>query len=499
METALTPDQRKLALELLCLFTIDGKPANKVATAGQIELFGRLVFKVSLRQHIQTLTQYGKSLFTALACIILTALDENGDKLIVGAPTEEKAHIIMRYYTEHLGDSPLFAALLSADTKIDRLRQETTKDSLILKNGGMMQVFTLKAGNSTKGFEAAMGQGADDVIMDEACLIPDTIEATVIRMVAGRKQGMYVKIGNPFYARTHFQKTFRDPKWLKLTIDYHQAIREGRMTQSFIDEVRDKPFFDILYECKFPSEKQIDNKGYTALYREQLVDLAYLETALPFMGEKHLGIDISHGGANFSTIVLRGTNQAKLVFKEQTEDELILLTESEKQAKKEQIAMCDRFIHFDKTGSAALCSRANELWPICPAHGHANQFGVTVGERADPEVLPNGDTMLDDKTGKPVIIFINKRAQNAWRAQEWVQRGGKLWPKPEFDELLTRRYKIQSDKKIKLKGKEELAEEGIPSTDVADALDLTFDRKTPVGRTVDYSPQQEESMTGYGV
>lgn len=483
---------------MLCLFTIGGISADIVATEGQLELFGRLVFKVSKRQHIQTLTQYGKSLFTALACIILTALDEHGDKVIVGAPTEAKAHIIMRYYTEHLGDSPLFSPLLSADTKVERLRLETTKDSLILKNGGMMQVFTLKAGNSTKGFEAAMGEGGDDVIMDEACLIPDVIESTVIRMVAGRPDGMYVKIGNPFYTRTHFQKSFRDPLYLKLVIDYVQAIKEGRMTQAFIDEVKSRPFFDILYECKFPNDRQIDNKGYSPLYLEALIDGAYLPDRLPFIGEKHIGIDVSHGGANFSTIVLRGHNQASLEFRERTEDELILLTQVETIARRHGVPLSSKFIHFDKIGSAALCARANELWPFAP-NGDQNAFGVNVGEQADPETLPSGEPMIDERTQKPVRIFINKRAQLAWKGHEWVHRGGKLYPQVAFDDLLGLRYKIQSDKKIKLKSKEDMAEEGIASPDVADAFNLTFDFKPRLYNTTQVQQVADEPMSAFGV
>lgn len=498
METLLTPTQRNLCREMLCLFTIDGQSADLVATPGQLELFGRIVFKISKRQHIQTSTQYGKSLFTALALIILTGLDEHGESVIVGAPTEEKAKIIMHYYTAHIGDSPLFAPLLSADTKIEKLRQETTKDSLVLKNGGMMQVFTLKAGNSTKGFEAAMGFGAKNVIMDEACLIPDTIESTVIRMIAGQTDGMYIKIGNPWYARTHFQKSFRDPLYTKLVIDYHQAIKEGRIKQSFIDEVRDKPFFDILYECKFPNEKQIDSKGYHPLYFEALLDNAYVPIKMPFIGEKHIGVDVSHGGANYSTIVLRGSNQASLEFREQTEDELVLLTHVETLAKRHGVPLSSKHIHIDKIGAQALCSRANELWPF-DQNGNPNSFGVNVGESCEPETLPSGEPMIDESTQKPVRIYINKRAQLAFKGHQWVLRGGKLVPTQKFDELLVLRYKNQSDKRIKLKSKEEMEDDGIPSPDVADAFNLTFYFKPKLYNNVAERQVADEPMSSFGV
>lgn len=513
MEHILTDDQYDNALELLHLFKIDGKPADEIATPGQVELFGRIVFRMSLRQFIMTETQYGKSLFVALACIILTALvdldsDDVGEKVIVGAPTEEKAMIIMRYYNQHLGDSPLFAPLLDASTKIERLTQSATKDALVLKGGGMMFALTLNATNGVKGFEAAMGEGSDVVILDEACLVPDTIEATVFRMIVGRPHGMYVKIGNPFYRGTHFQKASRDPAYLKLIIDYNTAIVEGRISHATVDEARTKPYFDILYECKFPGEQQQDKKGYTILYKEQQMDIAYMENEMPLIGEKHIGIDVSGGGANFSTIVVRGTNMAKLVFRQQTEDPLILITESERVAKEYGVVYDDKHVHVDKTGAIALCARMNELHPF-RNDGSTNNFGTTVGEKAEPEVFPNGETQIDERSGKPVVLFINKRAQLAWRGAQWVQGGGKFYkylpqgaPPMQglpFDDLLVSRYKIQSDKKIKLKGKDEMADENIPSPDCGDAFNLTFDYKPKLSNNFTQKQPEYEPMTNFGL
>lgn len=503
--SALTIEQWNLSKDLLRLFKVDGKPANEVATSGQIELFGRIVFKVARRQYISTSTQYGKSLFIALACIVLTAIGDEtgrGEDVKVLAPTDEKSMIIMRYYLQHLGDAPgLFSPLLSADNKIERLHQSATKDTIILKNGGKMQALTANAGNSQSGFESAMGEGGDVIIMDEAGLIPDVIEATVYRMIIGRGgRGMYIKVGNPFYRGTHFQRSSRDPNYLKLIVDYKQAMREGRISKEDIDEARTKPFFDVLYECQFPGEKQIDTRGYTALYKEQQVDLAYLEQKIPLIGDKYLGGDVSHGGSNFSTLVVRAANIALLIFKEQTEDELILLTEIEVASKKYGFPLCSRHVFGDIIGSAALWGRANEMWPYCPQHGHDNRFGVNVGHGPDPELLPNGEVMVDDQTGKPIFKYLNKRAQLAFRGAEWLQRGGKLFPKPEFDDLLGLRYKIQSDKKIKLKSKIEMLEEGIVSPDVADAFNLTFNAKPKVYNAFTPAPKVEEDhMSAFGV
>lgn len=500
--SALTAEQWALALAMLKLFKIDGDPADAVATQGQIEIFGRIAFKVAPRQLFITTTQYGKSLFIALACIILTAVGDEegrGDDVKVLAPSDEKSMIIMRYYLQHLGDSPLFSPLISADNKMERLQLSATKDTLILKNKGRMQAITANAGNSQSGFESAMGQGGDVIIEDEACLIPDPIESTIYRMIVGRGgRGMYVKVGNPFYRNTHFQRSSRDPAYLKLVIDWRQSVAEGRLSSLDLEEARSKPFFDVLYECKFPDERQFDAKGYISLYKEVQLDIAYMDAPLPLIGDRHLGVDVSHGGSNFSVIVARGDNQAVVVFKEQTEDELVLLTEVERAAKKYGIPLCDRHIHGDSIGSAALFARANELWGYCHAHGHDNRFGVNVGEKADPERMQDGEPIFDEKTGKAIVKYLNKRAQLGFRGQEWVTRGGKLFPKPAFDDLLGLRYKIQSDKKIKLKSKDDMLEEGIPSPDVADALNLTFDTR-PRQNTRTYAQPTDEPMTSFGL
>ena len=68
--------------------------------------------------------------------------------------------------------------------------------------------------------------------------------------------------------------------------------------------------------------------------------------------------------------------------------------------------------------------------------------------------------------------FYNKRAEMFWRQKEWLNTS--LLEGNDWLDLLDLRYKIQSDKKIKIKSKEEMIKESIQSPDVADALSLTF-------------------------
>lgn len=465
----LTREQRDHALELLHYFQIEGRPADEVATEGQILLFAAIVFELSDRLHIMTCTQYGKSLFVAFACIILSCLE--GHLVTVGAPTDDKASIIMRYYIQHIGDSVMFSEQLDKQTKLERLKMETTKERITLRNGGGIFIISVQAGNSQKGFEAAMGEGSSKVILDEACLIPDDNEATAFRMIAGKPAGttLYVKIGNPFYKEapySHFFKSFRDPKYLKVDIDYHQALAEGRYSSAFIEEARQKPRFGVLYENRFPDTQTQDRNGFIQLITEATLDNAYLpdDISLPLIGEKRMGIDLAGGGRNYSTIVIRGDNVAKLVFRHQTADPLIVITKAAEIAASEGIPIDDRYIFPDKTGAIAWCARMNEIYPV-GKDGHSNNFGIIVG------TAPEKEENEEEK------IYLNRRAQMSIRTAAWISRGGKLVGKPHFDECLHIRYKTQSDKKMQIMSKDLMQKNGIESPDVWDALALTFAAK----------------------
>jgi hypothetical protein len=485
-------DRSKVVDRLLHLFKIDNVYADEVLSEGQKEIFECIVFKDYKRLQIITPTQYGKSLTVALACIIITCIQN--ELVAVLAPTDEKSKIIMRYFIQHIGDHPLFYSQLEKNTKLERLRMEENKDRIILRKGGGIFVISTNAGNSVKGFESAMGEGARNVILDEAALTPDLIESAVYRMIAGQgNDAFYCKIGNPFY-RNHFIKSWRDDNYHHIFIDYHQAIKEGRYTSQFVEEARHKPLFGVLYDCKFPEDAQQDDSGYFQLLKESEIDMAYM-TELPFIGEKFIGIDIADGGANFSTIVVRSTNVAKMFYRNHTKDPMVLIPKIQEIAKEENILIDDDHVFPDKTGNVAFCARMNEIYPFKRGiNGTQNDFGIHSGER--PEHDGNLNEFIDKDMKKS--IYINRRAQMYMRLQRWVQGGGKLVGKPYFDELLDIRWKVQSDKQIKIKGKEEMLKDGIASPDVADALALTF-AKTPAPFVKQWKQGADIPMTSYGI
>lgn len=421
-------------------------------TEGQLEIFWLLVFRPKSRAIILCSTQYGKSLIVALACIVLTCVKE--EVLAVVAPSDEKAKIIMRYYIEHLGDNVLFYSQLEKKTKLERLRQEESKERIMLRSGGGIFVVSAQTGNSRKTLEAAMGLGAKIVIQDEACLIPDQTEATIFRMIAGKgEEAFYCKIGNPWYRQTpytHFWESWNDPNYYKVLIDYQQALREGRYAGEFIDEARKKPNFDILFGCEFPPENVMDAKGWVPLLTRREIELA-MDGAevVPLFGEKSFGADPADAGLNESVIVLRGQNLAEISF---ASSQIPLM---------EFAGMCIRTIIDEKINSAHA---------FVDAIGLGTGLAGRIQEQGQPVQPVNvAETAIDQRN------FVNKRAEAFWKLRTWIREGGKLRPDERWFQVENVRYKADdSTGRLRIMSKDQMRSAGIPSPDAADALMLTF-------------------------
>lgn len=458
----MTTKQREICLDILSRFKLDGIPVNEVITEGQLEIFYKLVFRSKNRVEIITPTQYGKSLFVALATLVISCIQ--GRMVAIIAPKTDKAKIIMRYYIDHLGDDILFYSKLEKDTKLERLRMEENKERIILNNGGGIFVISANASNSIRGIEAAMGEGAEITILDEACLIPDEIEATVFRMIAGKKDGFYCKIGNPF-RRNHFLKSWLDPKYDKVFIDYNQGLKEGRYTQEFIEEARGKSLFGVLFECKFPSAEAIDDKGYSFLITEKDLRIGLTE---PF-GEVRLGVDVAESGGDWNAITIRWANIAKSVLKYQSSDTMDLVGRIIQLAK--EYSVLDRNIFIDSIGvGKGVVDRLREQqWNI-----NAVKFSESASDEAQ---------------------FINLRAECYWNLKKWIHDGGILEENSDWIKLLEIKYKVKdSSGKLMIMPKDEMRKLGIDSPDVPDSLALTFARKSIINREKFLTKEERETL-----
>lgn len=422
-------------------------------TDGQAEIFEAISTRKYPRVHCLSYTQFGKSDTTAMA--VLTRITAFPEKWAIVAPSNKKAKIVMSYIIGHIFDNEYTSALFEVDKgeSVDRIRRERSKERLTFKmpDGQISEVFTISSeGKRTKDLlDALMGFGAPNVIIDESSLIDDIQYVGILRMLGGHKDNFLFEIGNAM-RRNHFFKSSMDPRYHHINIDCYRGIAEGRITQDFVDEMKSKPMFSMLYENKFPKQDAVDASGYGPLYSD--IELQNkIKPEIELFGELRMGCDVAGEGSNYSVITLRGKNGAYVLYKEHTPDTMAFVNVIVDQYRKTQ----PKRIYIDKVGiGKPVYDRLREI-PELYVNGDCIVVGVMAGEGAE------------DKEN-----FFNKRAEMFWRQREWLASAeleGNDWL-----DLLDIRYKVQSDRKIKIKSKDEMISEGIYSPDVADSLSLTF-------------------------
>ncbi|KKK90481.1 hypothetical protein LCGC14_2722570, partial [marine sediment metagenome] len=422
--------------------TYDGQPFE--LTEGQEEIFDAIYSKIHKRVHISTYTQYGKSDVVSLA--VLTRCSLYPEKWAIIAPNEKKAKIIIGYAIQHLFDNPVTydRFQIGRDESLERIRRERSKSKLTfrIEKGliGEMFILSAEAHRTAEVSKALMGFGAANVVEDEAALIPDPIHSTVMRMLGGYKENFLCKIGNPF-ERNHFLRSYRDPRYNKIAIDWRQGVKEGRITQEFIEEMRQEALFEILYDCKFPEQTAIDAKGYSHLLTDSDLDNSYIND-IQLFGSQRLGCDVAGGGKNYSVIVIRGDNGAKVIYKEKNPDTMSFVGIILKLAQENHIPPPGIFIDIVGLGKGVYDRLDEQYGGLSNTQGRVN--GINNGTKPENE---------ED--------FFNLKAQSYWRLGQWIKQGGKLKRHKSWEELLNIKYKVQSDRKIKMKPKEETLREGI--------------------------------------
>jgi hypothetical protein len=488
-------EHKKKLLAVLALFIIDGKPASEALAEFQIEIIYNIVYRPHKRLHIMCSTQTGKSLAVAIACIILTAII--GERVCVVAPTNDKYKIIMRYYRDHLKDNEMWVAQLEKESKLDRLIMEDTAKRITLKNGGAMYGISAQAGNSSKGIESAMGEGAKNVILDEAALIPDLIESTVFRMIAGQgESGFYCKIGNPFY-RNHFLKSYNDPAYFKIEIDYKRALKDGRYTPLFISEAKRKPLFSILFENKFPGEEMYDEGMWLNLLPQSRITVRH-PVGIPFINQRILGIDPAGEGKDISAFCIRDAFQAQIVAK-LLQSNAKLTTQTGLTLVEKYKPIIDRDIVVDAFGQGTDVGKEFAL----ATKGKMDIYTVLLGNKPIDEERYNKRffrrrpievTINDEIHTDKEDIYMNLRAVAYFRMRDWIMAGGVIIDEdgdnpPWKEEIASIKYRrsLQGNV-IQIMSKKERAERGLPSPNMADALALTFLRE------IETNPQSKEEI-----
>lgn len=437
-------------------------------TPGQIGLFRAIYERSDPRVQFDCYTQYGKSDVVSMATLLRASTFP--EKWIILGATKDKAAIIMGKLIKHIfeNDYTLGKFEIDKDESFESIRRTQAKDDITFKvdEKNIGRVITLSADARRKSADAGdilIGHGGQNLIEDDAALIPDPIHGKALRMLGGHPDNFLLKITNSF-GRNHAYRSRVDPKYTKYIIDYLQGMAEGRITPEFIEEMRqalDPVMFGILYECVYPPSDLVDDQGYMPILTEEEVDEAQRRAAgVQPTGKKRLGVDVAEG-TNYNAFVERTDNMAWV--KEKTIEKNLMETAKKAGTIAREDLILSENIFVDATGiGSGVFSRLHEAKIL------AN--GIKTGEKA-PLKTPL-EAVQDPLT------YYNLRAFVTWKAREWVRNGGALAPHKDWMQLTKLRYKNDAEKQIKIMPKEEMRAVGLlqasESPDVADAFCLTF-------------------------
>lgn len=412
------------------------------------------------RIHIETYTQYGKSDTVSMA--VLTRVSTFPEKWLITAPSAAKAKIIMGDIIKHCFENEYTMNRLKLEDgeSMEMLRRERSKNHLTFNTGDntVGEVFIVSAESKVKRQEdvgnSLMGFGAPNLVEDEAALLSDEIDAKAMRVVGGfTAQGLdfVVKIGNPF-RRNHFLDSFKDGGYFKIVADYQVGIKEGRLSAEFVEEMRKKPFFRVLYDCKFPEANEIDDRGWSQLLSEEDIIRARVrpDEVIKHAGVKLLGNDVARGGLNFTVWAIRSMNYAEVKAKSHINNLTDISAQTALYMQEEDIEAYNTFIDEVGVGGGVVDPLRRQDIKV---------IGINVGKPATNQ-----------------IRFANLRGEAYWNLREWIKKGGRLSDSDDWFQLCEIKYKPDDKGRIRVMSKDEMRSMGIDSPDVADALMLTFTR-----------------------
>ena len=294
-------DEKVLYYLFRTLFVKDDKPFKPYKY--QLKIAVPIYYKTKKRIIITATTRAGKTFIVALTTI-LVALKYPNQHILLLAPRYEQSKILMGYITQHLFDSPVLLNQI-ADRKT--LSAEVSKEKITFKNGSVIKILSAQ-GSGTGKAERLMGFGGDLIVVDESALIDDEVfRVKVMRMLGDNPQAQLVEIGNPVHLN-HFYEHFNDPDYYKIQIHWQECVKEGRLTQEYVDEQRRNltpAEFKMLYDAEFVEEmnntllnlsaisKAINKKG---LFKKD--DKTWYEA----------GVDVARFGNDLSVITIVKTD-----------------------------------------------------------------------------------------------------------------------------------------------------------------------------------------------
>ena len=435
-------------------------------TPAETLIFKSIFQRLHPRMLIVSSTQYGKTITIAMALLARIAVFPEDWLVIV--PDSKRGKLLINYIIKATSENAYFKGKLTgvrnkSRDAMNRLLEEKSKVKLtyqILSEDnvaryGSVEIVSCEAHRVNEAINAVMGFGGRNVVSDESSLISNEIEAGVFRMLAGKGEDTcYVKIGNPF-ARNHFYQSFKDTKYKKIFIDERIGLADGQYNKPFLEEAAERPLYSILFQCKFPEEEAVDADGYSPLVLEENLNKA-LKPQVQLFGELRLGIDSAGEGRDYSTLVLRGSNAAKVLWRKRTIDTMLIYSQA---------------CHFI------------DAFNIDPRNVFVDAIGIGKGVYDRLAQTYKGIVSVkgsnSPERSKDSQDFKNARAQMHWRAALALTAGMELEHDRSWEEVLQVKYSTEKGI-LQIMSKKEMRKRRIKSPDTWDAFALTFARETIV-------------------
>jgi len=464
-----TPKADKI-LQTFHFETKEGHIFNDTITQGQREIMEIILnrgFKgaedvMCNRIHVMAHTRYGKSLAVGAAVAVRASMKK--EKWAIIAPTKEQAQIIMDYVITFSVNDPIISALLKTNAKQiknETLTQRRSRNHITYLNQG--EVRTFYQGNT-------MGFGSENVILDESGLINNNEYSKVFRMLGDNPDNFLMKIGNPWDSidqesgtEHHFYQSYQDPKYHQIDIQIDQGIAEGRVTEEYHEEVKNKANYAILYKNTFPNTERRDKEGYMPLLGHATIQKAMVEPdTLDMLGEELLGADPADGGENESTIARRGMNLAKIVFRSTATDCLDFADDI--------VTNGDGINNWFVDGQGVGSGTCRKLEKQSEYYRKLNRINAGDSGKSWREKLPK-DHHAEQ--------YLNLRAYIFWQMKLWIENGGKIEKTPGIEkQLLALKYKNSRTGKVQIIDKQTLHKRGIHDLGLVDPISFTFAPKT---------------------
>ncbi len=290
------------------------------------------------------------------------------------------------------------------------------------------------------------GLGFDGVVMDEvAQMRPETWPA-VVRPALADRGGWAAFIGTPKGVNVFYElyqtALARPEQWYA---GLFPADRTGVIDQAELDRLR-LEMGDNLFRREFLCDFTADHA--TAFIDFQTVREAALRQAPPANPAPLVfGLDVARFGDDRTVLVKRRGPALEDVAAWRGRDLMATASEVSLAINRHH----PRAVFIDSVGvGAGVVDRLKQL-------GH-KVVGVNSGARASrPE------------------RFINLKAEMWQKMREWLDGGGVIPDRLDLkNDLLAPTYEFDHSGRLKIESKDDLKSRGLPSTDLADALALTF-------------------------